>query len=67
MAGPFSEHLPGVMISRFSVIKSGQPGKWHFIVELLAPSLTSVNDGISMLDSGKNRYCKCFSSHYRSP
>ena len=52
MAGPFPDNLPRVMINRFGVIpKSGQPGKWHLIVDLSAPSLASV-DGISMLDSG---------------
>ena len=51
--GPFPDNLPGVMISRFGVIpKSGQPGKWRLIVDLSAPSLASVNDGISTLDSG---------------
>ena len=49
----FPDNLPGVMISRFGVIpKSGQPGKWRLIVDLSAPSLASVNDGISTLDSG---------------
>ena len=54
VAGPFADSLvPGVMISRFGVLpKSGQPGKWHLIVDLLAPSSASVNDGISTVDSG---------------
>ena len=53
VADPFPDNLPGVMISKFGVIpKSGQPGKWRLIVDLSAPSLASVNDGISTLDSG---------------
>lgn len=53
VAGPFSDNLLGVMISRFGVIpKSGQAGKWHLIVDLSASSSASVNDSISKLDSG---------------
>ena len=53
VAGPFPDNFPGIMISRFGVIpKSGQPGKWRLIVDLSAPALASVNDGISTLDSG---------------
>ena len=52
VAGPFPDNFSGIMISRFGVIpKPGQPGKWRLIVDLSAPALASVNDGIT-LDSG---------------
>ena len=37
----------GVHINCFGVIpKSGQPGKWHLIVDLSHPSGESINDGV---------------------
>lgn len=52
LAGPVdSPSLPNPHVSSFGVIpKKSQPGKWRLIVDLLSPTGSSVNDGITAED-----------------